>query len=158
MRHVLALLMLLAPMNASFAQDTGQILSDRIERDEQGVGIVAATIENDTPQFTSFGMAKADGDTPVNEGTLFEIGSISKLFGNLLLAQMVLDGTMDLVMRVMAQNPFTVFWPGSPCHDRRVRSSNIPMSGRFCWPRPSAIRRASPMLSLWRSGSLIPWA
>ena len=96
MRHVLALLMLLAPMNASFAQDTGQILSDRIERDEQGVGIVAATIENDTPQFTSFGMAKADGDTPVNEGTLFEIGSISKLFGNLLLAQMVLDGTMDL--------------------------------------------------------------
>ncbi len=96
MRHVLALLMLLAPVNTGFAQDIGQILSDRIERDGQGVGIVSATIENDTPQFTSFGMADAGGEVPVDETTLFEIGSISKLFGNLLLAQMVLEGTMDL--------------------------------------------------------------
>lgn len=96
MRQILALLMLLAPVNAAYAQATGQILSDRIERDGQGIGIVAATIENDTPQFTSFGMADANGQTPVDQTTLFEIGSISKLFGNLLLAQMVLDGAMDL--------------------------------------------------------------
>lgn len=96
MRQVLALLMLLAPMHAALAQETSQILSDRIERDGHGVGIVAATIENNTPQFTSFGSADADGQTAVDEKTLFEIGSISKLFGNLLLAQMVLEGTMDL--------------------------------------------------------------
>ncbi len=96
MRHALALLALLVPMTAAFAQDAAQILSDRVERDQQGVGIVAATIENDTPVFTSIGMADANGETPVDETTLFEIGSISKLFGSLLLAQMVLDGTMEL--------------------------------------------------------------
>lgn len=96
MRRALTVLALLLSMTAAFAQDTGQILSDRLERDRQGTGIVTALIENDTPVFTSLGKAEAGSETPVDQNTLFEIGSISKLFTNLLLAQMVLDGTMEL--------------------------------------------------------------
>jgi len=100
MRRALLALAFMLPMAAAFAQDiapdTAQILSNRLERDGQGVGIVAATIENATPVFTSLGMADANGETPVDEHTLFEIGSLSKLFTNLLLAQMVLDGTVAL--------------------------------------------------------------
>ena len=98
MRYFATLAMLVLSVGSAFAQadDTATILADRIDRDGQGVGIVAAVIENDAPTFTSHGMQDANGETPVDEATLFEIGSLTKLFTNLLLAQMVLDGTMDL--------------------------------------------------------------
>jgi CubicO group peptidase (beta-lactamase class C family) len=96
MRRLIVCLALLLPMQAAFAQDVVQILADRLQGDGQGIGIVAAVIENNTPIFTSFGVTQAGGQTPVNQATLFEIGSISKLFVNLLLAQMVLDGTVKL--------------------------------------------------------------
>lgn len=109
MRYALFALALILPMTAAFAQDTApdtaQTLSDRLERDGQGVGIVAATIENATPVFTSLGMADANGETPVDEHTQFEIGSLSKLFANLLLAQMVLDGTVALDQPVAGYLP-----------------------------------------------------
>jgi CubicO group peptidase (beta-lactamase class C family) len=96
MRHLFFCLAMLLPMQAAFAQDTSQTLSDRLQRDGQGVGVIAAVIENNTPVFTSLGVTQVGGQTPVDATTLFEIGSISKLFVNLLLAQMVLDGTMTL--------------------------------------------------------------
>lgn len=75
---------------------TDQILADRIDRDGQGVGIATAVIENGTPDFANHGLLAAGGDAAVSETTLFEIGSISKIFTNLLLAQLVLDGKMAL--------------------------------------------------------------
>lgn len=73
-----------------------QILADRIDRDGQGVGIAAAVIENGTPRFFNHGTLAKDGDTPVSETTLFEAGSLAKLFTNLLVAQLVLEGKMAL--------------------------------------------------------------
>lgn len=73
-----------------------QVLRDRIERDGQGVGLAAAVVVDDTPVFAHWGMQDANGETPVDEHTIFEIGSLTKIFTNLLLAQMVIDGSMDL--------------------------------------------------------------
>ncbi|SEQ24632.1 CubicO group peptidase, beta-lactamase class C family [Devosia sp. YR412] len=76
--------------------DPAQIISDRITRDGQGIGIATAVVEDDVPSFASHGVLAAGGPTSVDEHTLFEIGSISKIFTNLLLAQLVLEGKIDL--------------------------------------------------------------
>lgn len=75
--------------------DIAQILSQRIDSDKQGVGIAVGVIEGAETSFVAHGVLVADG-APVDENTIFEIGSITKIFTNLLLAQLVLDGKMDL--------------------------------------------------------------
>lgn len=69
--------------------DVTQILSDRIDRDGQGDSIVTALVDGGAPVFASHGEG-------VDETTLFEIGSLSKIFTNLLLAQLVDEGRIDL--------------------------------------------------------------
>jgi len=80
------------PPSAAIAQ----ILADRIDRDEANVGIAVAVIENGVPRFVSHGTLAKDDPTPVDEHTLFEAGSITKVMTNLLLAQLVVDGRIDL--------------------------------------------------------------
>ncbi|MET3897799.1 D-alanyl-D-alanine-carboxypeptidase/D-alanyl-D-alanine-endopeptidase [Devosia sp. UYZn731] len=72
-----------------------QILADRIDRDQQGVGMATSLVEGSLPRFVAHGSLAA-GKAPVDEHTLFEIGSITKIFTNLLLADMVLRGGMTL--------------------------------------------------------------
>nr|WP_290931422.1 serine hydrolase [Haliscomenobacter sp.] len=53
--------------------------------------IAIGIIDKDGPQYYLFGTKTADGQ-PVNEHTIYEIGSISKTFTGILLAQAVLEG------------------------------------------------------------------
>jgi D-alanyl-D-alanine-carboxypeptidase/D-alanyl-D-alanine-endopeptidase len=76
--------------------DILQILSDRIDRDQANVGIAVAIIENGETRFVSHGTLAADGTQDVTEHTIFEAGSITKVFTNLLLAQLVNEGKIDL--------------------------------------------------------------
>ncbi|WIJ25528.1 serine hydrolase [Devosia sp. RR2S18] len=81
-----------APMPA----DPTQILSDRLERDGQGTGIAAAVVEGGSPEFFSRDVLRVGTAVPISPQTVFEIGSVTKVFTSLLLAQMVLEGKMDL--------------------------------------------------------------
>ncbi len=76
--------------------DISQILADRIDRDGANVGIAVAVIENGETRFVSHGTLEREGDEPVTEHTVFEAGSVTKVFTNLLLAQMVDEGLIDL--------------------------------------------------------------
>ncbi len=76
--------------------EIAKILSDRIGRDQANVGIAVAVIENGETRFVSHGTLTADGAEPVSEHTPFEAGSITKVFTNLLLAQLVEEGKIDL--------------------------------------------------------------
>lgn len=106
MRSVgLALGAILLSGTLAFAQTTDgtvdqneieQIVRDRVERDQQGVGLTAAVIVDDQPVFANAGMQDVNGETPVDEHTIFEIGSVTKIFTNLLLAQLVVEGKIDL--------------------------------------------------------------
>lgn len=104
MRHVAILTaatMLAAPVMAQEAAmpadgEIAQILSDRIGRDQANVGIAVAVIENGETRFVSHGTLTVDGTEPVTEHTIFEAGSITKVFTNLALAQLVNDGRIDL--------------------------------------------------------------
>ncbi|GLQ12167.1 penicillin-binding protein [Devosia yakushimensis] len=93
------------------APDIGQILADRIARDKQGVGIVAGEIAGADITFVSSGKLAGDG-AAVDEHSIFEIGSLTKLFTNLLLAQMVLEGRMDLDKPVADYLPRDTELPG----------------------------------------------
>lgn len=85
--------------------DMTALLAARIAANQGRMGISAARLENGAAQFASAGRLKA-GETPVpDQDTLYEIGSISKVFTALLLAQMVLEGRMDLDVPVRQYLP-----------------------------------------------------
>lgn len=71
-----------------------KILSGRVDKDQ--AGIVVGLIENGSARFISYGQFSRDDSRPVDENTLFEAGSITKILTNLLLARLVLDGRIDL--------------------------------------------------------------
>lgn len=60
------------------------------------VGISLALIDHGTIEFFSYGKMEKDGENLVSESTIFEIGSITKLFTTLALASMVKEGLLQL--------------------------------------------------------------
>jgi serine-type D-Ala-D-Ala carboxypeptidase/endopeptidase len=76
--------------------EISRILADRIDRDLANIGIAVAVIENGETRFVSHGTLGRDDPAPINEFTPFEAGSITKVFTSLVLAQLALDGQIDL--------------------------------------------------------------
>jgi CubicO group peptidase (beta-lactamase class C family) len=82
-----------------------KILADRVDTQKQSVGIVVGVIEPAGRRIVSFGRLAKDDARPLNGDTLFEIGSITKVFTSLLLA--------DAVQRreVALSDPISKFLP-----------------------------------------------
>jgi CubicO group peptidase (beta-lactamase class C family) len=82
-----------------------KILVDRIDAQQQGVGMVVGIIDAKGRRYVSYGtMAKGD-PRPVGPTTIFEIGSMSKVFTALLLADAVQRGEAKL------DDPISKFLP-----------------------------------------------
>ena len=76
--------------------DIRTILQDRIDNARQSVGIVAATFDAGRQNIVTYGRSGAANDRPLDGDTVFEIGSITKVFTALLLAEMVTRGEVAL--------------------------------------------------------------
>lgn len=86
------------------------ILSDRVAR-KRAMGIVVATFEQGrAPQIYSAGVSGIAG-LPLDGNTIFEIGSITKVFSNTILADMVRKGEVSLDDPVAKYLPARVHVP-----------------------------------------------
>jgi CubicO group peptidase (beta-lactamase class C family) len=65
-----------------------QILAQRIDTEHQAVGIVVGVIDSKGRRIVSYGSLEKGDKRSLNGNTLFEIGSITKVFTALLAADM----------------------------------------------------------------------
>jgi len=117
---VMTFLTVLAVASAAAAQSSSpvpsneeirKILTQRVDEAKQSVGIVVGVIEPSGRRTVSYG-ALAKGDTrPLNGDTVFEIGSVSKVFTSLLMSDMVQRGEVSLTDPISKYLPVTVKVP-----------------------------------------------
>ncbi len=88
-----------------------QILVDRIDAQHQSVGIVVGVIGPEGRRIVSYGQLEKGDPRPLNGDTVFEIGSETKVFTSLLLADMVEHGEVALDDPVAKYLPARVKMP-----------------------------------------------
>jgi CubicO group peptidase (beta-lactamase class C family) len=72
------------------------ILQDRIDNARQSIGIVTCSFDSGRQKIVAYGRSGASSDRPLDGDTVFEIGSITKVFTALLLTEMVTRGEVAL--------------------------------------------------------------
>lgn len=87
------------------------MLRERIDESNMEVGIVVGIVDERGCRVFSYGKMKKGGIEDVNGDTLFEIGSITKVFTALLLEDMVDHGELRLDDRIGKFLPMTVKTP-----------------------------------------------
>jgi D-alanyl-D-alanine-carboxypeptidase/D-alanyl-D-alanine-endopeptidase len=100
--------------------DIRQILVDRIDRQHQSVGIVVGVIGPEDRRVIAYGHLEKGDTRLLNGDTIFEIGSETKVFTSLLLADMVLRGEVALDDPVAKSLP-----PGTKMPERSGHSITL---------------------------------
>ena len=88
-----------------------KILVERIDAFHQGVGIVVGVIEPQGRRVVAYGSLDKGDPRPLNGDTIFEIGSVTKVFTSLLLSDMVQRGEVALADPVAKYLPADVKVP-----------------------------------------------
>ena len=83
------------------------ILQERVDKYKKTIGIVVGIINEKGSKVISYGKLSQDGSREVDGSTVFEIGSITKVFTALLLADMAERGELNL------DDPIAKFLPES---------------------------------------------
>jgi CubicO group peptidase (beta-lactamase class C family) len=83
------------------------ILQDRIDKNQKSVGVVVGVIDKNGSQIVGYGKISQEKNQQPDGNTVFEIGSITKVFTAVLLQDMVERGEMSL------SDPISKFLPKS---------------------------------------------
>lgn len=95
MRIILFQLLISISMNAQFSEEFKASIQDRVDQ-EYAPSIAVGIIDSNGMHFYNYGKTKNENGKNVDERTIYEIGSVSKVFTSLLLAEMVAEGKMNL--------------------------------------------------------------
>lgn len=104
------------------SMDIKNLLQEFIE-DNGSVGASVAIIENGRTSFYTYEKKSVNGNDLVSKDTLFEIGSITKVFTTLLLADMESQG------RVKLDEPVEKYLPEVKIPERNGKKNHIPPLG-----------------------------
>ena len=88
-----------------------KILIERIDTFHQGVGIVVGVVDAHGRRIITYGKLENGDPRPLNGDTIFEVGSVTKVFTSLLLADMVQRGEVALTDPVAKYLPPEVKMP-----------------------------------------------
>ena len=87
------------------------ILQDRIDRAKRGVGIVVGLVDEKGTRVITYGKPSQDSKAALDGNSVFEIGSVTKVFTATLLADMVERGEVSLNDPISKYLPRTVKTP-----------------------------------------------
>ena len=99
------------PRTVPGSEEIREILARRVDQQKQAVGIVAGIIEPDGRRVVACGHLGTGDSRTVDGDTIFEIGSATKVFTALLLADMVNRGEVSLDEPVSTYLPDSVTVP-----------------------------------------------
>lgn len=92
-------------------------------------GIVIGVVDSGGTRYFAYGRTAVDGGAPVTERTVYEIGSITKVFTGVLLADMALRGEVGLDDPVKLYLPDSVRVPGTDSQPITLRLLSAQRSG-----------------------------
>ena len=96
-----------------------KVLAERVDTHRQSVGIVVGVVEPAGRRIVMYGRASSSEAVPLDGDTIFEIGSISKVFTSLLLADAVQRGEVALA------DPLSKYLPASVKVPERGRAITL---------------------------------
>jgi len=91
--------------------------------------IVIGVVDSSGTRYFAYGKTAVDGGTAVNEHTVYEIGSITKVFTGVALADMALEGEVGLDDPVKLYLPDSVRVPGTDSQPITLRLLSAQRSG-----------------------------
>ncbi|MFZ6870732.1 serine hydrolase [Undibacterium sp. Di27W] len=105
------------------------ILKQRIDQEKMGASIVVGIIDDKGSRVISHGYANLENHILADADTVFEIGSITKVFTSLILVDMVEKGELGLSDPVAKYLPSTVTMPGRAGKQISLRDLSTHVSG-----------------------------
>jgi serine-type D-Ala-D-Ala carboxypeptidase/endopeptidase len=122
-----------AQPNTPFPPDAEirKILADRVGADNLGIGIVVGVIDAQGRRIVAYGSLAKDDKRPLNGDTIFEIGSMTKVFTSLVLMDMAQKGEVSVTDPVSKYLPANVKVPERngkkiTLQDLATQSSGLP--------------------------------
>jgi serine-type D-Ala-D-Ala carboxypeptidase/endopeptidase len=132
----------LAPSPVRSEAEIRSILVDRIDRARQSVGMVVGVVDLKGPRVVAYGSLDKGDQRPLDGDTVFEIGSVTKVFTSLLLADMVERGEVALDDPVAKYLPAGVKVPERG--GRRITLADLSTHTSGLPRLPSNVKPANP--------------
>jgi len=87
------------------------ILADRVGSENSGIGMVVGVIDQNGRRIVSYGSLAKNDKRPLNGDTIFEIGSMTKVFTSLVLMDMAQKGEVEVTDPVSQYLPADITVP-----------------------------------------------